>query len=163
MVRHTAQSPRLYFHGLRACPRKSPEVRDENQIPQSKESTSYSQLSTVEECPKSLVGVRQSHPYLRRFTLGRCRFALVNVGPWKGMVPKKGLEPPHPCGYMDLNHARLPIPPLRLALRPAALADYLQERSASTILQGPSGLSNLLTGITGRIVGTGQQPDYGVA
>jgi hypothetical protein len=31
----------------------------------------------------------------------------------KMMVPKKGLEPPHPCGYMDLNHARLPIPPLR--------------------------------------------------
>src|SRR6516225_11493828 len=30
-----------------------------------------------------------------------------------GLVPKKGLEPPHPCGYMDLNHARLPIPPLR--------------------------------------------------
>jgi hypothetical protein len=31
----------------------------------------------------------------------------------KFLVPKKGLEPPHPCGYMDLNHARLPIPPLR--------------------------------------------------
>jgi hypothetical protein len=30
------------------------------------------------------------------------------------MVPKKGLEPPHRCRYMDLNHARLPIPPLRL-------------------------------------------------
>ena len=30
------------------------------------------------------------------------------------MVPKKGLEPPRPCGHMDLNHARLPIPPLRL-------------------------------------------------
>ncbi len=29
------------------------------------------------------------------------------------LVPKKGLEPPHPCEYMDLNHARLPIPPLR--------------------------------------------------
>src|SRR4051794_31650771 len=29
------------------------------------------------------------------------------------MVPKKGLEPPHPCEYIDLNHARLPIPPLR--------------------------------------------------
>ena len=29
------------------------------------------------------------------------------------MVPKRGLEPPHPCEYMDLNHARLPIPPLR--------------------------------------------------
>ena len=31
----------------------------------------------------------------------------------KKLVPKKGLEPPHPCEYMDLNHARLPIPPLR--------------------------------------------------
>jgi hypothetical protein len=30
------------------------------------------------------------------------------------LVPKKGLEPSHPCEYMDLNHARLPIPPLRL-------------------------------------------------
>src|ERR1700722_17308386 len=29
------------------------------------------------------------------------------------LVPKKGLEPPHPCEYMDLTHARLPIPPLR--------------------------------------------------
>ena len=28
-------------------------------------------------------------------------------------MPKKGLEPPRPCGHMDLNHARLPIPPLR--------------------------------------------------
>jgi hypothetical protein len=26
-------------------------------------------------------------------------------------VPSKGLEPPHRCRYMDLNHARLPIPP----------------------------------------------------
>jgi hypothetical protein len=32
----------------------------------------------------------------------------------KKLVPKKGLEPPHPCEYVDLNHARLPIPPLRL-------------------------------------------------
>jgi hypothetical protein len=31
----------------------------------------------------------------------------------KYLVPKKGLEPPHPCEYVDLNHARLPIPPLR--------------------------------------------------
>ena len=31
----------------------------------------------------------------------------------KELVPKKGLEPPHPCEYVDLNHARLPIPPLR--------------------------------------------------
>ena len=27
------------------------------------------------------------------------------------LVPSKGLEPPHRCRYMDLNHARLPIPP----------------------------------------------------
>ena len=27
------------------------------------------------------------------------------------VVRMKGLEPSHPCGYMDLNHARLPIPP----------------------------------------------------
>ena len=32
----------------------------------------------------------------------------------ESLVPKKGLEPSHPCEYMDLNHARLPIPPLRL-------------------------------------------------
>ena len=37
------------------------------------------------------------------------RFAL----PCSVLVPKRGLEPPHPCEYMDLNHARLPIPPLR--------------------------------------------------
>src|SRR5579864_5957773 len=38
---------------------------------------------------------------------------LLTSGSGKMLVPKKGLEPPHPCGYMDLNHARLPIPPLR--------------------------------------------------
>jgi hypothetical protein len=47
------------------------------------------------------------------------------------MVPKKGLEPPHPCGYMDLNHARLPIPPLRqvscLAGGPAALKEIVRD------------------------------------
>jgi hypothetical protein len=35
------------------------------------------------------------------------------MGLLSNLVPKKGLEPPHPCEYMDLNHARLPIPPLR--------------------------------------------------
>ena len=29
------------------------------------------------------------------------------------LVPKRGLEPRHPCGHMALNLARLPIPPLR--------------------------------------------------
>jgi hypothetical protein len=38
----------------------------------------------------------------------RTKLLILNV-----LVPKKGLEPPHPCEYVDLNHARLPIPPLR--------------------------------------------------
>gem|GEM_PF-5917186 len=25
------------------------------------------------------------------------------------LVPKRGVEPLHPCGYMVLNHARLPF------------------------------------------------------
>src|SRR5215471_4502304 len=29
------------------------------------------------------------------------------------VVPKRGLEPPHPDGYYTLNVARLPVPPLR--------------------------------------------------
>ncbi len=29
------------------------------------------------------------------------------------VVPKRRLELPHPFGHMNLNHARLPIPPLR--------------------------------------------------
>jgi hypothetical protein len=41
-----------------------------------------------------------------------------NLGYIRDLVPKKGLEPPHPCEYMDLNHARLPIPPLRHGLSP---------------------------------------------
>ena len=28
-----------------------------------------------------------------------------------GLVPRRGLEPPPTCVDMDLNHARLPIPP----------------------------------------------------
>ena len=32
------------------------------------------------------------------------------------MVPKRGVEPPRPIGHMALNHARLPIPPLRLTI-----------------------------------------------
>src|SRR6516162_9305074 len=40
----------------------------------------------------------------------------------QSLVPKKGLEPPHPCGYMDLNHARLPIPPLRRTKRTSQTA-----------------------------------------
>jgi hypothetical protein len=59
------------------------------------------------------------------------------------MVPKKGLEPPHPCGYMDLNHARLPIPPLRRQILWAATPGIArQERIETHILQGYCKLSN---------------------
>jgi hypothetical protein len=61
----------------------------------------------------------------------------------KIMVPKKGLEPPHPCGYMDLNHARLPIPPLRrVTFRSVApLAGAVREEQTS-ILQTVHSVSN---------------------
>jgi hypothetical protein len=42
---------------------------------------------------------------------GEIRSAAKDFGSEEILVPSKGLEPPHPCGYMDLNHARLPIPP----------------------------------------------------
>src|SRR5207237_3735784 len=51
----------------------------------------------------------------------------------KKMVQKKGLEPPHPCGYMDLNHARLPIPPLR-QVNYSAVRAALKEDTAASIL-----------------------------
>jgi hypothetical protein len=54
------------------------------------------------------------------------------------LVPKKGLEPPHPCEYVDLNHARLPIPPLRHYGLQAARPSVAQ----TIILQAASLLSN---------------------
>ena len=53
------------------------------------------------------------------------------------LVPKKGLEPPHPCGYMDLNHARLPIPPLRHGEIQREIGSSKRTKSASgTALNG---------------------------
>ncbi len=41
--------------------------------------------------------------------------------PWNlVLVPRRGLEPPHPCEYMHLKHARLPIPPSGHGLRVGA-------------------------------------------
>ena len=58
-------------------------------------------------------------------------------------MPKKGLEPPHPCGYMDLNHARLPIPPLRqVTTSVQRQRAALMEETATSILQGRDTLSN---------------------
>jgi hypothetical protein len=74
---------------------------------------------------------------LRR-TIGNC------LHPQK-MVPSKGLEPPHRCRYMDLNHARLPIPPrwqvdlIRRGSHQAAGSG----RPAFSILQRRSPVSNL--------------------
>ena len=55
-------------------------------------------------------------------------------------MPKGGLEPPHPCEYMDLNHARLPIPPLRHYLYVANLSFGHGSRE-SLVLQTPCPLS----------------------
>ncbi len=61
------------------------------------------------------------------------------------MVPKKGLEPPHPCGYMDLNHARLPIPPLRQVTTFAGRhVAALKEELRCLFLQGAKRVSNFV-------------------
>ena len=54
-------------------------------------------------------------------------------------MPKKGLEPPHPCEYVDLNHARLPIPPLRHALLSGTID---QTRQQDLVSQRSRGMSN---------------------
>ena len=51
-------------------------------------------------------------------------------------MPKKGLEPPHPCGYMDLNHARLPIPPLRRQILGGDLGIARQDKTETNIFTG---------------------------
>src|SRR5271163_1869803 len=65
----------------------------------------------------------------------------------KILVPSKGLEPPHRCRYMDLNHARLPIPPrwqseLQCSGGPKAA---VSGRLTYLFLQPVNGLSNHLT------------------
>src|SRR6266705_2389566 len=64
---------------------------------------------------------------------------LVSRSCYYEMVPKKGLEPPHPCGYMDLNHARLPIPPLRLGHGGRASGFARQERTTHLFYRGSKG------------------------
>ena len=56
------------------------------------------------------------------------------------MVPKKGLEPPHPCEYVDLNHARLPIPPLRHGTQ---VQHFLLNRQHLRVSQMQHPVSNL--------------------
>jgi hypothetical protein len=41
---------------------------------------------------------------------------LIDVNPYAANVPETGLEPALSCDNQALNLARLPIPPLRLAL-----------------------------------------------
>src|SRR5580692_8572747 len=81
----------------------------------------------------------------------RLERSLVRVTgtPNKAMVPSKGLEPPHPCGYMDLNHARLPIPPRwqKVIRYGATHPGHLQERTTANILQGHRLLSNVEVGL----------------
>jgi hypothetical protein len=53
-------------------------------------------------------------------------------------VPSKGLEPPHPCEYMDLNHARLPIPPRWQSLVNSDLRDRYSGKNNSLYSTGVS-------------------------
>jgi hypothetical protein len=61
--------------------------------------------------PLETVCGRESEGQRRREPAGEIRRAAKEFVSEEILVPSKGLEPPHPCGYMDLNHARLPIPP----------------------------------------------------
>ena len=56
-------------------------------------------------------------------------------------MPKGGLEPPHPCEYMDLNHARLPIPPLRHGVIRASPTGPKHANRESLVLQTGGSLS----------------------
>lgn len=54
-------------------------------------------------------------------------------------MPKRGLEPPRPCGHMALNHARLPVPPLGRRGSPGGwLPDPAQRRSIAAARIGAS-------------------------
>src|SRR5437660_5466926 len=68
-------------------------------------------------------------PFWEREPVGE----ILSLAKDQRLVPKKGLEPPHPCGYMDLNHARLPIPPLRrVTFR--SVASFAGRRAGRTAL-----------------------------
>jgi hypothetical protein len=58
------------------------------------------------------------------------------------VVPSKGLEPPHPCGYMDLNHARLPIPPRWQKISAADFTVRPAGKNCKSILQSEGKVSN---------------------
>ena len=57
--------------------------------------------------------------------------ALCRAGPFN-MVPKRGLEPPPGFPDMDLNHARLPIPPLRQRWKSPGLKGFRGEGAQCT-------------------------------
>jgi hypothetical protein len=60
------------------------------------------------------------------------------------LVPSKGLEPPHRCRYMDLNHARLPIPPRwQVDFRSSSGGKLPDQETCTPILQARHGLSTL--------------------
>jgi hypothetical protein len=67
--------------------------------------TAFSRPPLEPVCGQESEGQRRGEP------AGEIRSAAKEFGSEEILVPSKGLEPPHPCGYMDLNHARLPIPP----------------------------------------------------
>src|SRR5271166_2767909 len=82
----------------------------------------------------------------------RLREPLDEPGAENILVPKKGLEPPHPCGYMDLNHARLPIPPLRRGKPTSEEPNSLRWREFHCT-SATSSWPSVLAGLTGCRIG----------
>jgi hypothetical protein len=73
---------------------------------------------------------------------GHKRILQLQVIDSKGiyLVPKGGLEPPHPCEYTDLNRARLPIPPLRQCFVVSSTNGRIRQQYL--VSQTPSRVSN---------------------
>ena len=52
---------------------------------------------------------------------------------WGGMVRARGIEPPRGCPHMNLNHARLPIPPRARRRKEITLPDPWQSNFGTEI------------------------------
>ncbi len=92
--------------GFRQSPREGPQKFEAAPM---QDNPSQNGLSS---CRSRKDELRQKHRVLDEDSHSRhFRYIFQQL---KSVVPRRGLEPPHPCEYMHLKHARLPIPPPRL-------------------------------------------------
>lgn len=64
---------------------------------------------------KNSRGIRSRRALASRMRVPQGGQRKENPGSPRDLVLEGGVEPPRPNGHMDLNHARLPIPPLERA------------------------------------------------